>query len=133
MISLARRYAVRQPRLDSRGLCYASSTRIKQLRGRMSWNPDVLVEEGAPVKKGQPIFQFGRRPYEYKVDQIQAQLAEAKQNVRVLKLDVDVAAQDATRTKVELAFQKYPEKDVRRAGQGAGGPRDGRRTMAYPS
>src|SRR4249920_2370737 len=25
---------------------------------------DVLVEEGAPVKKGQPIFQFDRRPYE---------------------------------------------------------------------
>ena len=45
---------------------------------------DVLVEEGAPVKKGQSIFQFDRRPYEYKVDQIQAQLAEAKQNVRVL-------------------------------------------------
>ena len=79
--------------------------------------PDVLVEEGAPVKKGQPLFQFDqplfqfdRRPYEYKVDQIQAQLAEAKQNVRVLKLDVDVAAQDATRTKVELAYQQYQKK-----------------------
>src|SRR6476469_728204 len=71
---------------------------------------DVLVEEGAPVKKGQPIFQFDRRPYEYKVDQIQAQLAEATQNVRVLKLDVDVAAQDATRTKVELAYQQYQKK-----------------------
>ena len=71
---------------------------------------DVLVEEGAPVKKGQPLFQFDRRPYEYKVDQIQAQLAEAKQNVRVLKLDVDVAAQDATRTKVELAYQQYQKK-----------------------
>src|SRR6476660_7677928 len=71
---------------------------------------DVLVEEGAPVKKGQPIFQFDRRPYEYKVNQIQAQLAEAKQNVRVLKLDVDVAAQDTTRTKVELAYQQSPKK-----------------------
>ena len=57
----------------------------------------VLVDEALPVKKGQPMFQFDRRPYEYKVNQIQAQLAEAKQNVRVLKLDVDVAAQDATR------------------------------------
>ena len=71
---------------------------------------DVLVEEGAPVKKGQPLFQFDRRPYEYKVEQIQAQLAEAKQNVRVLKLDVDVAAQDATRTKVELAYQQFQKK-----------------------
>ena len=70
----------------------------------------VLAEEGAPVKKGQPIFQFDRRPYEYKVNQIQAQLAEAKQNVTVLKLDVEVAAQNATRTKVELAYQQYQKK-----------------------
>jgi multidrug resistance efflux pump len=56
----------------------------------------VLVDENVPVKKGQPLFQFDRRPYEYKVQQIQAPLAEAKQNVRVLKLDVDVAAQEAT-------------------------------------
>ena len=27
----------------------------------------VLVEENMPVKKGQPLFQFDRRPYEYKV------------------------------------------------------------------
>jgi multidrug resistance efflux pump len=71
---------------------------------------DVLVEEGAPVKKGQPLFQFDRRPYEYKVAQIEAQLAEAKQNVTVLKLDVEVAAQDATKTKVELAYQQYQKK-----------------------
>jgi multidrug resistance efflux pump len=68
---------------------------------------DVLVDEGTPVKKGQPIFQFDRRPYEYKVRQIEAQLAEAKQNVKVLKLDVDVAAQDATKTKVNLDYQLY--------------------------
>src|SRR5438876_5732521 len=71
---------------------------------------EVLAEEGAPVKKGQPIFQFDRRPYEYKVNQIQAQLAEAKQNVSVLKLDVEVAAQNAARTKVELAYQRYQKK-----------------------
>jgi len=68
---------------------------------------DVLVEEGAPVKKGQPLFLFDRRPYEYKVKQIEAQLAEAKQNVKVLKLDVDVATQDATKTKVDLDYQQY--------------------------
>jgi multidrug resistance efflux pump len=71
---------------------------------------EVLVEEGAPVKKGQPLFQFDRRPYEYKVSQIQAQLAGAKQNVNVLKLDVEVASQNATRTKVELAYMQYQKK-----------------------
>src|SRR5271170_2033992 len=51
----------------------------------------VLVEPDVPVKKGQPLFQFDRRPYEYKVKQLQAQLAQAKQNVLILKADVDVA------------------------------------------
>jgi hypothetical protein len=27
----------------------------------------VLVEENVPVEKDQPLFQFDRRPYEYKV------------------------------------------------------------------
>src|SRR5271169_4415343 len=71
---------------------------------------DVLVEEGAQVKKGQPLFQFDRRPYQYKVKQIQAQLAEAKQNVNVLKLDVEVAAQNAARSKVELSFTQYQKR-----------------------
>ena len=67
----------------------------------------VLVEDDVPVKKGQPLFQFDRRPYEYKVRQIEAQLAEAKQNVNVLKADVDAATQKAIRTKVELGYQQY--------------------------
>jgi multidrug resistance efflux pump len=37
------------------------------------------------VKEGQPLFQFDRRPYEYKVEQLEVQLAETKQNVLVLK------------------------------------------------
>ena len=67
----------------------------------------VLVEENMPVKKGQPLFQFDRRPYEYKVQQLQAQLAEAKQNVLVLQADVEAATQKATLTKVELDYQQY--------------------------
>jgi multidrug resistance efflux pump len=35
----------------------------------------VLVEENVLVKKDQPLFQFDRRPYQYKVEQIEAQLA----------------------------------------------------------
>src|SRR5262249_13868708 len=67
----------------------------------------VLVEENVPVKKGQPLFQFDRRPYEYKVQQLEAQLAEAKQNVLVLQSDVAIATQKADRAKVELAYQQY--------------------------
>jgi multidrug resistance efflux pump len=67
----------------------------------------VLVEDNVLVKKDQPLFQFDRRPYEYKVAQIEAQLAEAKQNVDVLRADVEVATQKALRTKVELDYQLY--------------------------
>ena len=64
----------------------------------------MLVEDNVPVKKDQPIFRFDRRPYEYKVEQIQAQLAEARQNVKVLKTEVDVATQKTLRAKAELSF-----------------------------
>jgi multidrug resistance efflux pump len=67
----------------------------------------VLVKENVPVKKGQPLFQFDRRPYEYKVQQLEAQLAEAKQNVMILQADVDIAEQKAARAKVELAYEQY--------------------------
>jgi multidrug resistance efflux pump len=52
----------------------------------------VLVEQNVHVKKGTLLFQFDRRPYEYKVRQLQAQLAQAKQNVLILKADIQVAA-----------------------------------------
>ena len=68
---------------------------------------DVLVEENMPVKKGQPLFQFDRRPYEYKIQQLEAQLAEAKQNVLVLQADMEVTTQKAMRTKVELDYEQY--------------------------
>jgi multidrug resistance efflux pump len=59
---------------------------------------------------GQPLFQFDRRPYEYKVRQISAQLAEAKQNVSVLKLDVEVATQNSNKARIELAYQQYQKR-----------------------
>ena len=93
---------------------------------------EVLVKEGAAVKKGQPLFQFDRRPYQYKVDQISAQLAAAKQNVNVLKADVDAAAQGAKKAKVELEYRAVSEADLRQAGAGAGRTRGGRGTVADP-
>jgi hypothetical protein len=45
---------------------------------------------------------WSSRPYEYKVQQIDAQLAEAKQNVKFLMMDVDVATYNAIPTKVDL-------------------------------
>ena len=57
----------------------------------------VLFNPDMPVKKGQPLFQFDRRPYEYKVRQHEAALAAARQNVLVLKAEKQ-AADDAVVT-----------------------------------
>jgi len=70
----------------------------------------VLVEPDVPVKKGQPLFQFDRRPYEYNVQQFEAQFAQAKQNVQILKADIDVAVQTLAKTKSEAIFAKYQQK-----------------------
>jgi multidrug resistance efflux pump len=70
----------------------------------------VLVENDVPVKKGQPLFQFDRRPYLYKVSQLEAQLAEAKQNVLVLRANVEIAQQKVARSKVDVAYQEYMQR-----------------------
>ena len=51
----------------------------------------VLVKPHEPVTKGQPLFQFDRRPYQYQVNALKAQLAQAEQNVLELKASSDAA------------------------------------------
>jgi multidrug resistance efflux pump len=60
----------------------------------------------APTKY-EMVINFKTATYEYKVTQLEAQLAEAKQNVLVLKADVEAATQKAMRTKVELDYERY--------------------------
>lgn len=88
----------------------------------------VLVQPDVPVKKGQPLFQFDRRPYEYQVRQMegalaaaregmaaaeyrikqrQAGLVAAKQDVLVRKVDVVAAAAKVNRLKSEAEYAKY--------------------------
>ena len=67
----------------------------------------VLVEPDVLVKKGQPLFQFDRRPYEYQVQQLEAQLAAAKQQVQILGADVNVAEQTLAKSTNAVAFAKY--------------------------
>src|SRR5277367_4284738 len=88
----------------------------------------VLVQPDVPIKKGQPLFQFDRRPYEYQVrqtegalaaaqsgmaaaeyriKQLQAGLVAAKQDVLVRKVDVDAAAAKVDRLKSEAEYAQY--------------------------
>lgn len=70
----------------------------------------VLVEQNTPVRKGEPLFRFDRRPYEFKVKQHEAKLAQARQNVQVLKADVDVAAQKLAKAGSELEYAAYQQR-----------------------
>ena len=68
---------------------------------------EVMVQDNDRVKKGQPLFQFDRHPYEDQVAQIEAQLAAARQNVNVLKADVDIAMQKIALTLAQLTYERY--------------------------
>jgi multidrug resistance efflux pump len=81
----------------------------------------VLVQPNVPVKKGQPLFQFDRRPYEFKVRQLDAQLAKAKQDVLVLKADTAINTQKIAKLKADLDYAVYQFKlSSGLAKQGAG-------------
>jgi multidrug resistance efflux pump len=82
---------------------------------------DVLVKPNEHVKKGQPLFQFDRRTYEYQVRELEAELAEARQNVKVLKADMEVSSQKVVKLKSELAYARYQQKlstDLAKKGAG---------------
>jgi multidrug resistance efflux pump len=82
---------------------------------------EVLVQPDVPVRKGQPMFRFDTRVYEAKVRQLEAQLAAAKQNVLVLKADVDVATQKIVKAQAETVYSLYQQKLTSSlASQGAG-------------
>jgi multidrug resistance efflux pump len=84
----------------------------------------VLVEANTPVKKGQPLFQFDRRSYEYKVQQLEAQLAEAKQDVFVLKADEQIANEKVVHAKSELVYARYQKQLSERLAKTGAGPEE---------
>jgi multidrug resistance efflux pump len=102
----------------------------------------VLVEPDVPVKKGQPLFQFDRRPYEYQVRHLEAELAfaqegmvaaaskikqsqaavvAANQDVLVRKVDEEAAAAKVEKLKSEEEYAQFQYRMYRGlADQGAG-------------
>jgi multidrug resistance efflux pump len=92
---------------------------------------EVLVEQNQQVKKGDPLIRFDRRPYEYQVQLMQAQVAKAKQNVEVLRADVLVAEQKVVKAQAQLDFDLYGENLASGlAGQGAGSEEESQRANA---
>ncbi len=105
----------------------------------------VLVKPDVPVKKGQPLFQFDRRPYEYQVRQLEAQeeaasasaeaakykveqlkagLASANQDVRMYKADLDAAEQKVKKARSDLNYAKYQQQLSNGLAQKGAGPEE---------
>ena len=92
----------------------------------------VLVEPNVPVKKGQPLFQFERLSYEYQVKQLEAQLAKAKQNVLVMKTDIEVSRQKVNKNKAHLEFARYQQTLFDKSGEAGRRPRRRCEEMGRP-
>jgi len=91
----------------------------------------VLVEPNVPVKKGQPLFQFDRRPYEMKVRRLEASLAQSKQDVLVMQADLEAATAKVARLKSDLVYANYQSKlSTDLAGKGAGPEEDAQKWTA---
>jgi multidrug resistance efflux pump len=69
----------------------------------------VLVEDNTEVKKGQPLFEFDHTIYEAKVARLKAQLFAAKQNVEILKANVDAAKGAVANATANLAYAKHQQ------------------------
>ena len=77
------------------------------------------VQRNALVKGGTVLFQIDRAPYEYKVRQLTAALAEARQKVEQLRADVDVAAADVKALDAQWARAEKRRQDLEQLGQRA--------------
>lgn len=105
----------------------------------------VLVKPDVPVKKGQPLFQFDRRPYEYQVRQLEAELASAQegmaaaaskikqrqaglvaanQDVLVRKADEAAAAAKVEKLKSEEEYAQFQYRMYRGLAEQGAGPKE---------
>ncbi len=82
---------------------------------------DVPVEVNAPVEPGELLFRIDPRPYQYRVDQLKAQLVETEAYVAQLKEAYDAARASTRATRTNLALSELRlEQSQRLARTGAG-------------
>jgi multidrug resistance efflux pump len=84
---------------------------VSEVRGRIT---DVRVEPNAPVEKGDVLFTIDPREYQATVDGLEAQLAEAIQDAKMLETDVEesvaaVAQARARRDYADIELRKTTE------------------------
>ena len=80
----------------------------------------IPVKPNVPVKANDVLFQIDPAPFQYKVTQLQAALAAAKQQVEILKSNYEQATANASGLTTQVAFNKQRNADIQKlAAEGA--------------
>lgn len=74
----------------------------------------IPIQPNVPVKAGAVLFQIDPAPYKFKVDQLEASLAQAKQQVQQLKATYDQATASVEGLTKQLAFHEKRLADIRK-------------------
>ena len=80
----------------------------------------IPVKPNVPVKINDVLFQIDPAPFQYKVTQLQASLAAAKQQVRILESNYEQATANVTGLAAQVAFNTQRNADIQKlASEGA--------------
>jgi multidrug resistance efflux pump len=80
----------------------------------------IPVKPNVPVKANDVLFQIDASPFQYKVAQLQASLAGAKQQAEILKSNYEQATANVTGLSAQVAFNTQRNADIQKlAAEGA--------------
>src|SRR5947199_2019485 len=80
----------------------------------------IPVKTNVPVKTNEVLFQIDPAPFQYKVTQLQASLAGAKQQAEILKSNHEQATASVTGLATQVAFNTKRNADIQKlAAEGA--------------
>ena len=74
----------------------------------------IPVKPNVPVKASDVLFQIDPAPFQYKVTQLQASLAGAKQQTEILKSNYEQATANASGLTTQVAFNKQRNADIQK-------------------
>ncbi|MBC2594470.1 HlyD family secretion protein [Ruficoccus amylovorans] len=109
-------------------LSQPASTELRVFRRMVDMIPnvqgvvvDVPVEPNQRVKKGDVIYRLDPTPYKSKVDELKAQLVQARQDAKKLEQDLVIAQSEVDSVQAELTLSKQRSDEyVNLADKGAG-------------
>jgi multidrug resistance efflux pump len=74
----------------------------------------IPVKPNVPVRANDVLFQIDPAPFQYKVAQLQASLAAAKQQVEILKSNYEQATANVSGLSTQVAFNKQRNADIQK-------------------